>query len=292
MKKGRVIIMSKLFPRTQVEGVSLSRMIIGTNWILGWSHTGAAADRMITKRYDTREKMCEILEAYMEYGIDTIMAPFGLSQNLVDAVKATEQKLGKPMIMVDTPCINVDNTKEGRKEAEKVITACGQRGSRICLLHHSSVEQLVNKNKGIIDRLPDYTSMIRDAGLIPGLSAHMPELITYSDDNNYDVQTYIQIYNCMGFLMQIEVETVARIIHNAKKPVMTIKPIAAGRTTPFVGLNFAWNTLRECDMVTVGAFQADEVHEDVEISFAALERRLPDLEKRQSPANNQAAFGK
>ncbi len=284
--------MSKQFPRTQVEGVSLSRMIIGTNWILGWSHTGAAADRMITKRYDTREKMCEILEAYMEYGIDTIMAPFGLSQNLVDAVKATEQKLGKPMIMVDTPSINVDNTREGRKEAQEIIRACEQRGSKICLIHHSSVEQLVNKNKGIIDRLPDYTTMIRDAGMIPGLSAHMPELITYSDENEYDVQTYIQLYNCMGFLMQIEVETVAKIIHNAKKPVMTIKAMAAGRTTPFVGLNFAWNTLRECDMVTVGAFQADEVHEDVEISFAALERRMPDLEKRQSPVNNQAAFGK
>ncbi|KKK56908.1 hypothetical protein LCGC14_3059800, partial [marine sediment metagenome] len=32
------------FPRTQVEGVSLSRMIIGTNWFLGWSHTSAAKD--------------------------------------------------------------------------------------------------------------------------------------------------------------------------------------------------------------------------------------------------------
>ncbi len=284
--------MSKMFPRTQVEGVSLSRMMIGTNWILGWSHTGAAADRMITNRYNTTEKMCEILDAYMEYGIDTIMAPFGLSKNLEDAVKLTEQKFGRPMVMVDTPCINVDDTPEGRREAEEVIRACARRGSKICLIHHSSAEQLVNKNKGIIDRLPDYTAMIRDAGMVPGLSAHMPELITYSDENGYDIQTYIQIYNCMGFLMQVEVETVARIIHQAKKPVMTIKAMAAGRTTPFVGLNFSWNTLRDCDMVTVGAFSAEEVHEDVEISFAALERRLPDLEKRHSPAGNQAAFGK
>ncbi|MGF7143109.1 hypothetical protein HNQ56_001531 [Anaerotaenia torta] len=284
--------MSKLFSRTQVEGVSLSRMIIGTNWLLGWSHTGAAADRMITNRYNTMEKMCTILDAYMEYGIDTIMAPFGLSRNLEDAVKLTEQKHGKPMIMVDTPSINVDDTPEGRREAEAVIRACGRRGAKICLIHHSSAEQLVNKNKGIIDRLPDYTAMIRDAGMIPGLSAHMPELIAYSDENGYDVQTYIQIYNCMGFLMQVEVETVARIIHQAKKPVMTIKSMAAGRTTPFVGLNFSWNTLRECDMVTVGAFSEDEVHEDVEISFAALERRLPELERRSSPVANQAAFGK
>ncbi len=35
------------FPRTKVGGVSLSRMIIGTNWFLGWSHTTAAKDQYI-----------------------------------------------------------------------------------------------------------------------------------------------------------------------------------------------------------------------------------------------------
>ena len=33
----------KQFPRTEVAGVSLPRLLIGTNWLLGWSHTGAAA---------------------------------------------------------------------------------------------------------------------------------------------------------------------------------------------------------------------------------------------------------
>ena len=33
----------KPFPRTTVAGVSVSRMIIGTNWILGWSHRSPAA---------------------------------------------------------------------------------------------------------------------------------------------------------------------------------------------------------------------------------------------------------
>ena len=133
--------------------------------------------------------------------------------------------------------------------------------------------------------------MIRDAGMIPGLSAHMPELIVYSDAQGYDVETYIQIYNCMGFLMQVEIETVHAIIHAAKKPVMTIKSMAAGRCTPFVGLNFSWATLRDCDMVTVGCFTEQEAREDLEISLAALERRAPELARRQSPNPNQAAFG-
>ena len=148
----------------------------------------------------------------------------------------------------------------------------------------------MNKNRRIIDRLDDYTKMIRDAGMIPGLSAHMPELVMFSDENGYDVETYIQIYNCMGFLMQVEVEAVASLIRNAKKPVMTIKPIAAGRTTPFVGLNFSFATIRDCDMVTVGCFNEAEAAEDIEIALAAIERRAPSLEKRNSPAKNQAAL--
>jgi len=43
----------------------------------------------------------------------------------------------------------------------------------------------------------------------------------------------------MGYLMQIEVELLHRIVWNAKKPVMTIKPMAAGRVKPFVGISFS-----------------------------------------------------
>ena len=120
----------------------------------------------------------------------------------------------------------------------------------------------------------------------------MPEIVMYSDLNEYDVETYIQIYNSQGFLMQVEVEFISKIINEAKKPVMTIKSMAAGRVTPYVGLNFVWNTIRPCDMVTVGVTSQREAVEDIEISFAALERRYPEIDGRTSPIKKQAAFGK
>ena len=279
------------FPRTTVGGISLSRMLIGTNWLLGWSHTSASADEMIRRRYDSAEAFKPVLEAYLRHGVDTMMAPFGASPQLVEAIRDTEQKLGRGIILVDTPTLNVDDNPQARQEAEQTVKESAKRGAKFCLLHHSCAEQLVDKNKGVIRRLDDYTKMIRDAGMIPGLSAHMPELIVYSDANGYDVETYIQIFNCMGFLMQVEIETVASIIQNAKKPVMTIKSMAAGRCSPYVGLTFSWNAIRERDMVTVGAFSPQEVEEDVEISLAAIEHRFPDLEKRSSPNQDQAAFG-
>lgn len=283
--------MEKMFPRTEVEGLSLSRMIIGTNWLAGWSHTSPSADEMIKRTHSSHESIVPMLETFQAAGVDTIMAPFSQVPAICKALEVTREKTGKDFIMIDTPIINVADSAEARREAEAVIRRGRDLGAKISLIHHSSAEQLVNKGKQTIERLDDYTSMIRDAGMIPGLSAHMPELIVYSDANGYDVQTYIQIYNCMGFLMQVEVETVNQIIHDAKKPVMTIKAMAAGRCTPFVGLNFSWATLRDCDMVTVGCFQEQEAREDIEISMAALEHRRVNLEKRRSPNQKQDAFG-
>ena len=279
-----------MFPRTEVGGLSLSRMIIGTNWLAGYSHRSSPADEMIKARHSTPDTIVPMLDAFLSHGVDTIMAPFGMTPAIYDAVKIAEQKNGRGMIMVDTPVINVDDNSDARREAEGTIKECAKRGAKVCLIHHYSAEQLVNKNKRQITRLEDYTKMIRDAGMIPGLSAHMPELVMFSDENGYDVETYIQIYNCMGFLMQVEVESVAAIIRGAKHPVMTIKPMAAGRTTPFVGLNFSWATIRDCDMVTVGCFNEAEAEEDIEISLAALERRAPEIARRNSPAKEQAVL--
>ena len=279
-----------MFPRTTVGSLSVSRLIVGTNWIAGYSHRSSSADEMIKMRHASFETIAPILDTFMSHGVDTVMAPFGMNPHIVEEIRRTEDKFSREMIMVDTPVINVDDNETARKEAEAVIKKSAAYGAKICLIHHYSAEQLVNKNKRTIERLDDYTKMIRDAGMIPGLSAHMPELVIYSDDNGYDVETYIQIYNCMGFLMQIEVEAVAAVIRNAKKPVMTIKPLAAGRTTPFVGLNFSWATIRDCDMVTLGCFNEKEAAEDIEISLAALERRMPEIAGRNSPAKEQAVL--
>ncbi len=284
--------MATQFPRTTVEGLSLSRYIIGTNWIGGWGHRSVSADKMIKEFHATSEQSEKMLKAYLEYGIDTVMALMNQVPSLCTAIRNVQEETGREIIVVDTPTINTEDSKEGRAEARARIQASAKEyGAKVCLIHHSSVEKLVDKQSRTIRRLDDYTEMIRDAGMIPGLSCHMPECVVYSDLNNYDVQTYIQIYNCMGFLMQSEIETVNHIIRDAKKPVMTIKPMAAGRTTPFVGLNFSWNTIRDCDMVTVGCLNEREVREDIEISLAALERRAANIEKRSSPNMDQDAFG-
>jgi len=271
------------FPRTTVGGVSMPRLLIGANWITGFSHTSPAADQNIRDRNHNPEAVSRILEAFLAYDINAVMGLLSLDKTLLEGIRMAEERTGKKMIVIDEPILNMDDNPAARREAEQAIKACAKNGATFCLPLHSCVEQLLNKNTHTINRLPDYLSMIRQAGMIPGLSAHMPEVIQYTDENGYDVETYIQLFNAAGFLMQVELENVIRIIHNAKKPVMTIKPCAAGRLTPYVGLTFNWNVLRPQDMITIGCMTEYEAREDIEISLAALEHRLPDLENRASP---------
>ena len=63
------------FPRTTVGGVSLPRMLIGTNWLLGWSHTGAAADAAIRDKFAKPEDFWPVFAVFLSAGVDAVMAP-------------------------------------------------------------------------------------------------------------------------------------------------------------------------------------------------------------------------
>lgn len=274
-----------------VGDVSMPRLIIGCNWVSGFSHLSAAGDTMIRQTHCGPQSVSSIFETFLKHDIDAVLGLFDVDKNLLPAVNLAQERSGKKMVIIDEPILNMDNSPAARLEAKKKIDECAQRGATFCMPLHSCVEQLVNKNTMTMDRLPDYLYMIREAGMVPGLSAHMPEVVQYADLNEYDVETYIQIYNCLGFLMQVEIESVAKVIQNAKKPVITIKPLAAGRTTPFVGLNFVYNTIREQDMVAIGCFDANQADEDIEISRAAIERRTPQISNRNSPLETSVITG-
>lgn len=263
------------FPRTDVDGLSVSRMIIGTNWFLGFSHQSTAKDRFIAQ-YQDAQRIADIIEAYLAAGIDTVL---GLATHPVlrEAIQEAQQRTGQRLIIIDTPALVVTPGGVDLDKTAHILDQSVAVGAHFCLPHQSTTDALVDRSARTIRGMEQVCRMIRERGMIPGLSTHMPEVLVYADESNLDVATYIEIYNALGFLMQIEVEWVHRIIHEAKKPVITIKPMAAGRLSPLVGLAFVWSTLRDQDLVTVGALTPDEVKEDIEISWSILERRSPNF---------------
>ncbi len=268
-----------LFPRTTVGGVSLSRLIIGTNWFLGYSHYSVAKDKLI-KDTQTRDKIADILEVYLESGIDTVMGP--MLPLLAESVQEAQQRSGQEIKLILTPWFNIVPGGNPENEPEAVIAQCKAAGATICMPHQMVTDALMDRMHRTIRYIDQYTNLIRQYEMIPGLSTHMPETVVYADETGVDVESYIQIYNATGFLMQVETDWVMKIINNAQKPVMTIKPLAAGRLLPVAGLAFVWSTIRDQDMVTIGTTTPDEAREVIEISFDLLNRRVPNYELQRT----------
>ena len=270
-----------LFPRTTVGGVSLPRMLIGSNWFLGYSHTSLAQDKFI-KDFQTRQRITEIILTFIKYGIDAAMGPaYPLFE---EAIQEAEQSSGQPIIRIYTPIFNLSPNGNPESDPEGMLDLCKKFNATFCMPHQCVTDALVDRRAGVIRDIDVYTRMIRERGMIPGLSTHMPETVVYADRTGADIETYIQIYNAAGFLMQVEADWIMHIIQEAKKPVMTIKPLAAGRLLPVVGLAFVWNTIRPIDMVTIGCTTTDEAREVIEISLDLLSHQVPEytLQKTRS----------
>ncbi len=273
------------FPRTSIGGVSVPRMIIGTNWFLGFSHTSLAKDRHI-KETMTRDRIAGIIQAFMEEGVDAIMGQIQ-TPLLKEAIGEAEQRTGRPCTIISTPTLNIGADDESMALAEACFDREAELGAAVCMPHQSATDALLDFPSGSIRNMDRYCRMIRERAMVPGLSTHMPAAIVFADRTGLDVETYLSIYNAAGFLMQLEADWTHRIIWNAKHPVIAIKPLAAGRLLPLVGLAFAWATLRDSDMVAVGTSTPDEAREVIELSRSILERRPARVELQTTRSKQQ-----
>jgi len=285
---------SDVFPRTTVGGLSVSRMIIGTNWFLGWSHTSRAKDNYIKGHIADRKTIADVLEVFFQAGVDTIMAQMS-TPVLQEAIQEAENRTGVGAIKVSTPLLPLSPETAAKgfdlDEVARMFDEEAGFGSRFVMPHQATTDAMVDRCTREIRHMAPVCRLIRERGMIPGLSTHMPETIVYADESGLDVETYISIYNALGFMMQLEVDWVARVVAEAAKPVMTIKPMAAGRMPPFQALHFVWSTLRPQDMVTVGTMSPQEAAECIELSLSVLEGREARVDLQETRSKESVKTG-
>jgi hypothetical protein len=278
------------FPRTTVGGLSVSRMIVGTNWFLGYTHSTPGQSRWVNRLVTNPQSIADIIEVFLKNGVDTIMCPH-TTTCMFEAIQEAEQRVGRKMIIIETPGFPTDKRTpfDGFDigECERILDEEVKKGVSISMPHTSTTDVMVDKCLREVRQMDTICKLIRERDMIPGLSTHIPETVIYSDETGLDVETYIQPFNLMGFLMQLEVDWVGRIIHNAKKPVMTIKTMAAGQIRPYQAMTFTWNAIRDRDMVTVGTMAPEEAQELIDMSLEILERRpvSMELQKTRSKAS-------
>lgn len=253
----------KSFPTTFIEDLEISRLIIGSNWFLGYSHTSRAQDRWL-KEYMNPRRMAEIMGVFARNGINAVMSM--QNATMQEAIHIVKEETGVALHWICTP------SGEAVEDLLPGIEESAEMGGRICMPHQHWTDGNMIVNQRRIIGLERVTERIRELGMIPGLSTHRPETVVVCDKAGYDVATYIQLYNAIGFLCQVETDWVARIINGTVKPVMCIKPLAAGRILPSTGLSFVFNSIKPNDMVCIGTMSTYEAEDDIRITRDLLER--------------------
>jgi len=262
-----------------VGGISMPRLICGSNWVFGFSHTSRAKDLLIKEMFDTPSKVAKIIEVFARHGCNAFMSM--QSDFARQALDEVEQRTGIEMIWITTPsCADPDSLDSWKVAVED----CKAKRATFCFPHQCVTDPRVDRaHNCLTPQLQAMLKAVRDMEMLPGLSSHLPEAVTCSDACDADVESYIQIYNAAGFLCQVETDWIQRLIQSAKKPVMTIKPLAAGRLLPPTGLAFVWNTIRDCDMVTIGTMCTYEAEEVIELSLA-ISNAAPPTSRCNTPA--------
>ncbi len=252
------------FPMTNIAGIDVSRVTVGTNPFNGFSHFSKARDEWL-RRHFTKERIVEVLETCREQGLNAVIGP-SIELNH-EAMMDHERQTGHHWVWFCTP--------GGRKWQDVVpgIKWCADHGAEFCLPHQGFTDNNLLESETRIDGAPEVLQSIRDHGMIPGWSTHRPETIVVSDKAGYDVETYTVPYNSTGFLCAVETDWTGSVIRDTPKPVICIKPLAAGRIMPPTGLSFVFNSNKPTDTVAIGFMGPDEAKEDIGIARDIIERR-------------------
>ncbi len=248
------------FPKAQVAGVSLPRLIIGTNSFLGFSHTSLGRDRWI-RRFYTPERIADVFVRCLELGMTAVFGPF--EPRLLTALELVEKRTSIRLTFIATTLGDPNTTREQVKRLREA-------GAKFCLLHGGWTDSFPLEN-GRIKDFDRYFAFIREAGMIPGAACHRADRLRLLIEGNYDCEVIATPVNKMGFYMWPSQQALLEAIQQSPKPIIAIKPLASGRFDENrIDEWLRWTySVKGVVAAAVGFMSEEEAEED-----AAIVRRL------------------
>jgi hypothetical protein len=246
------------FPTTSIGGHTVSRLACGSNCFNGFSHFSPSRDAWL-RRYMTAERIVEVLAKCSELGVNCLVS--SARENMHEALVEHERATGRHLVWIST-----SNGSPSFDDQMSDIEHCGEWGAEICLIHCGYTDTHLRVADRSVEGLDRLLARVRELGMVPGVSTHRPDTLPACEAAGYDAECYILPLNVIGFLSNLESNWVAHIIRSTPKPVINIKPLAAGRVMPFEGLNFCYRSIKPVDLVAVGLLSPEEAEEDIGIA--------------------------
>ncbi|MBT4496144.1 MAG: hypothetical protein HOC74_00395 [Gemmatimonadetes bacterium] len=154
---------------------NLSRLMMGSNPINAGSHLSRFVNEQM-KRYFTQERVLAMLSQCEELEINTWQSGPG---NL-DLYRAFSEGGGQMHY------ISLAQENERNPDMLERVVEAGAIG----VAHHGEVTDVFWHN-GEIDRAREYCRKIRDTGVMVGVSTHIPAVVEYIVENDWDVDFFM-----------------------------------------------------------------------------------------------------
>ncbi len=260
-----------VMPSIKLGTNTISRILCGSNPLLGYSYMGPHTDRQM-KDYYTTERVVELLLNCEKAGITAHQ-----SSSRFDYMNMLRERGSKMKIIT---------LQSDRKDIESAI----ENASPIGLAHHGGVtDRLFAEGKSEIVR--DYVKAVKDKGILAGVSAHNPDVIKEIADKGWEVDFFM---TCFYYLtrkldkpeslptlpvgayhfMKDDPQKMTQVIRQVKQPCLAFKILGAGRHTSsqkevITAFKYAFENIKPTDGIIVGMFPwfFDEVSANAQYSI-------------------------
>lgn len=251
-------------PTIQLGDHRVTRLIVGSNPISGYSYMGPILDRHM-KEYFTQAHILELLRRCEQAGTNT--------HQFSDPTRMTPifRKLRDNGSKLKFICLHAGGP--GRMPVKQLV----QDTRPIAIVHHGGVTDRLFR-EGKAQEVRDFVERVRDAGVLAGVSAHNPDCIKRVADEAWPVDLFMA---CFYYITRTPEETKAmppvvteqvgrpffasdpttmcQVLRQVDQPCLGFKILAAGRKcykkeSVKAAFKFAFTHLKPTDAVIVGMY--------------------------------------
>jgi hypothetical protein len=264
-----------LLPTINLGEHRITRLIVGSNPISGYSYMGPILDRHM-KEYFTPKRIVELLLTCERQGINTHQ--FSHPEKMIDVFRELRQ-IGSKMKFI---CLHAGGAE--RMPVEKVV----RDTQPIAIAHHGGVtDRLFREGKS--RQVHDFVKRVHDADVLAGVSAHNPDCIKQIADEGWPVDFFM---TCFYYLTRTQEElekmppvvtaqigysffasdpmAMTKVVRQVDQPCLGFKILAAGRMCDKAdkveaAFKFAFEHLKSTDGVIVGMYPRyqDQISQNV-----------------------------
>ncbi len=237
----------------------VSRLLVGSNPILGYSYLGAHTDQQM-RAYFTPERTVAFLRQCERAGIDTHQ--FSTPDRAAPYLRPLREQGSKLQFI----CLHSQRDK---------IHEAVELAAPIAMVHHGGATDRLFA-EGQAQRVHDYCKAVHDHGMLAGVSAHNPDCIQRVADEGWEVDLFM---NCFYFITRktvrpdLDVPTLdvgypffkddpkvmTEVMRQVEQPCLGFKILGAGRLCSSqaavrAAFQYAFENIKPADGVIVGMF--------------------------------------